>query len=222
MSVFNIFHKIILDLLLLTYRKTSKKQTIISYDVTFCNVIVIKSNGRVTEGIEFSDILNTRKKQRNQRRNKMKKIIISAILSLTMLFGILAPVNTEASTKTISTAESIILEGTKYIGTKYRYGGTTPSGFDCSGFVGYTYKKVTGKTLPRTSKGLYSSGTSIKKNQLQKGDILVFNTSGKGASHVAIYIGDNKFIHSASKGVRIDSLSNSYWGPKYMGAKRYL
>ena len=154
----------------------------------------------------------------------MKKIIISSILSLTMLFGILAPANTEASasTKSISTAENIILEGTKYIGTKYRYGGMSPSGFDCSGFVVYTYKKITGKTLPRSSKGLYGSGTAVQKKNLQKGDIVVFNTSGRGASHVGIYIGDNKFIHSASKGVRIDSLSNSYWGPKYMGAKRYL
>lgn len=153
----------------------------------------------------------------------MKKIIISSILSLTMLFGFLAPTNTEASTKPISTADNIILEGTKYIGTKYRYGGISPSGFDCSGFVVYTYKQITGKTLPRSSAAIYKSGTAVKKNQLQKGDILVFNTSGRGASHVAIYIGNNKFLHaSSSKGVRIDSLSNSYWGPKYLGAKRYL
>lgn len=148
----------------------------------------------------------------------MKKLIISSILSLTMLLGILAPANTEAS----ATAESIILEGTKYIGTKYRSGGMSPSGFDCSGFVVYTYKKITGKTLPRTSKGLFGSGTAVQKSDFQKGDILVFNTSGDGASHVGIYIGENKFIHSASNGVRIDSLSHSYWAPKYMGAKRYL
>ncbi len=154
----------------------------------------------------------------------MKKVIISSILSLTMLLGILSPINTEASTltKSVSTAENIILEGKKYIGTKYKYGGMSPSGFDCSGFVVYTYKKITGKTLPRSSKGLYGSGTAVQKKNLQKGDILIFNTSGRGASHVAIYIGDNQFIHSANKGVRIDSLSSSYWGPKYMGAKRYL
>lgn len=154
----------------------------------------------------------------------MKKIIISSILSMAMLLGILAPANTEASASTSAptTAESIILEGKKYIGTKYRNGGMSPSGFDCSGFVVYTYKKITGKTLPRTSKALFGSGVAVNKSDLQKGDILVFNTSGKGASHVAIYIGDNKFIHSANNGVRIDSLSHSYWGPKYMGAKRYL
>ena len=154
----------------------------------------------------------------------MKKLIVSSFLTLTMLLAFLVPVNVEvsASSNTLSTAEQIISEGKKYIGTAYRSGGMSPKGFDCSGFVVYTYKQITGKTLPRSSSGLFSSGEAVSKTELQKGDILVLNTSGRGASHVGIYIGDNKFIHSSSSGVKIDSLSHSYWSPKYMGAKRYL
>jgi len=107
------------------------------------------------------------------------------------------------------------------IGTPYRAGGTTPAGFDCSGFVYYSYQQVFGKTLPRSSAGMWSGGSSVSSPA--PGDLVFFNTSGRGVSHVGIYIGGGSFIHSATypAGVRIDSLSGSYWGPRYLGAKRY-
>ncbi|GMO00245.1 C40 family peptidase [Parageobacillus thermoglucosidasius] len=115
----------------------------------------------------------------------------------------------------------LIAEAKKLIGTPYRYGGTTPKGFDCSGFVYYTHKKV-GKILPRSSNQMYQKGKAVHKSNLRPGDLVFFNTSKtkKGVSHVAIYIGNNRIIHAVSKGVKIDSLSNSYWKSKYVGAKR--
>lgn len=151
----------------------------------------------------------------------MKKIIVSSILALSMIFTFLLPTNTEAAANQLSIQEKVINEGKKYIGTKYRFGGTTPSGFDCSGFVGYTFNKATGKKLPRVTTQLYKTGIDVDKNQLQIGDLVFFTTYKKGASHTGIYVGNNKFIHSStSKGVTIDSLSNSYWKPRYLGAKR--
>ncbi len=151
----------------------------------------------------------------------MKKIIIALAIFLSSTLVPFGPFESKASAAiSTSKANKVVSTGKKYVGTPYRYGGTTPKGFDCSGFVGYTYKKAAGKKLPRTSTSMYKQGKKIAKSKLKKGDLVFFNTSGKGVSHVAIYIGSNKVIHSVSKGVKIDSLSSSYWKKRYVGAKR--
>ncbi len=127
-----------------------------------------------------------------------------------------------ALTGTSSTADAIIATAKKYIGTPYLWGGTTPSGFDCSGFTQYVFR-AHGITLPRTSKQQYTAGTYVSKSNLKPGDLVFFNTDGSGISHLGIYIGNNQFIHSSSsKGVVITSLSNTYWAPRYYGARRVL
>ncbi|ALC88194.1 hydrolase [Bacillus sp. FJAT-22090] len=127
--------------------------------------------------------------------------------------------NTEAASSVAST--QIVSSAKSLIGIKYRYGGTTKAGFDCSGFIGYVYKQQ-GVKLPRTAAGMYSTGKAVKKANLAVGDLVFFNTTGKGVSHAGIYIGSGKFIHaSSSKGVRIDKINDPYyWGKKYVGAKK--
>ncbi|KQL37558.1 hydrolase [Psychrobacillus sp. FJAT-21963] len=127
--------------------------------------------------------------------------------------------NTEAASSVAST--QIVSSAKSLIGIKYRYGGTTKAGFDCSGFIGFVYKQQ-GVKLPRTAAGMYSTGKAVKKANLAVGDLVFFNTTGKGVSHAGIYIGSGKFIHaSSSKGVRIDKINDPYyWGKKYVGAKK--
>lgn len=147
-----------------------------------------------------------------------KKIITILSLSVVLAAGTFAG-NTEAASSVAST--QIVSSAKSLIGIKYRYGGTTKAGFDCSGFVGYVYKSK-GVSLPRTAAGMYSSGTAVKKANLAVGDLVFFNTTGRGVSHVGMYIGSGQFIHaSTSKGVRIDKLNDPYyWGKKYVGAKK--
>lgn len=115
------------------------------------------------------------------------------------------------------TGSSVVSYAQTLLGCKYVYGGTTTSGFDCSGFTQYVYKHF-GVSLNRTAASQYSNGTSV--TDLQAGDLVMFGKSG--INHVGIYIGGNRFIHAAnpSKGVTTDTLSSGYYKTNYVGARR--
>lgn len=104
------------------------------------------------------------------------------------------------------------------IGVPYRWGGTSPSGFDCSGFVQYVFAHF-GVHLGRTSYAQHDEGSPAPSHYPNIGDLVFFDTDGPGASHVGIYIGNGEFINAEDRGVRIDSLSSSYWSRYYLGAK---
>lgn len=109
------------------------------------------------------------------------------------------------------------------IGKPYRWGAAGPSSFDCSGFTTYIYKNGAGISLPRTSVSQSKTGTKVSRSNLKTGDLVFFNTSGKGVSHVGMYIGDSKFIHSSSsKGIRIDSLNSTYYKSRFISGSRVI
>ena len=130
--------------------------------------------------------------------------------------------------KKSSTIDGILSEANTYIGTPYRFGGMTRSGIDCSAFVLSVYGSVTGINLPRISSAQAQEGERVEREQLEKGDLLFFQTRGSRISHVGIVQeitqeGEIKFIHaSTSKGVTISSLNEKYWGLRFRFAKRIL
>ncbi|MGF7029907.1 peptidoglycan endopeptidase LytE [Paenibacillus mucilaginosus] len=120
--------------------------------------------------------------------------------------------------QTQSLQSSIIQTAYKYLGTPYVWGGSSPGGFDCSGYVSYVFAQF-GTQLPRTSLEMYqSAGTAV--TDLQTGDLVFFAESGR-VSHVGIYVGNGQFISAASSsGVSVASITTGYWGKRYVGAKR--
>lgn len=121
-----------------------------------------------------------------------------------------------------NTGTSVVNYAAKFLGTPYVYGGTSPSGFDCSGFVYYVYNSF-GYKLNRTAAGQNLNGIWVARNNLIPGDLVLFNTSG-GISHVGIYVGNDQFIHAVKPGtpVQYDSLNSSYYSSRYVSARRII
>lgn len=122
-----------------------------------------------------------------------------------------------------SIAQEVLINAMSLEGVKYKYGGSSPeTGFDCSGFVNYVYNKAANIKLPRTSRGISRVGSDVSRNALEAGDLVFFNTAKRAFSHVGIYVGDGKFIHSPRTGsfVRVESMHTSYWKNRFNGAKR--
>ncbi|MCF7708934.1 MAG: C40 family peptidase [Verrucomicrobia bacterium] len=112
-------------------------------------------------------------------------------------------------------------EGYKWLGTPYVWGGEDMNGTDCSGFVQTMYRNVADVKLPRSCSEQFKYGRSVHPADLKPGDLVFFDTSEGGASHVGISLGDNEFIHaSSSRGVIVSSLNDRYYASHFYGAKR--
>ncbi len=108
------------------------------------------------------------------------------------------------------------------VGVRYRYGGSSPSsGFDCSGLIHYSYKRI-GLRSPRTTNGLYQNARPVHRSEIRTGDLLFFQLEGKKVSHAGIYLGNNRFVHAPSSGKRVSyaHLSSPYWRNRLVRAGR--
>jgi len=130
--------------------------------------------------------------------------------------------NTQNPKKKTSVKHQLETHYNKYKAVPYKYGGTSIKGFDCSGFVQYTYKTIFNINLPRTTQLMLKEGTSVKKAKLRIGDLVLFRTS-KHYRHVGIFMGDKLFMHvSTKKGLMKSNLNNPYWLKRYLTSRRIL
>ena len=110
----------------------------------------------------------------------------------------------------------------KYMGVKYRFGGNSFKGIDCSGLVRLVFREL-GVVIPQQSTNQFKEGEEVAREHLLPGDLIFFkNTYRKGISHVAIYVGGSRFIHASRSGVAIASLSNQYYSNRFAGARRVV
>lgn len=121
------------------------------------------------------------------------------------------------------TASDLVVNAMTFLGVPYRRGGTNAStGFDCSGFVRSMFEQTVGKVLPRRASEQAAATEKIDKQDLKPGDLVFFNTMRQTFSHVGIYVGDNKFIHSPRPGkqVKVEDMRDAYWERRFTGARR--
>jgi len=182
----------------------------------------VKVNGK--EGYILSTLLSTRRQetsrssttrtQTNTQTSNTANTEIAQVASKNEETQAVAPAVIGAGATVVTTARG-------YIGSRYVYGGTTPSGFDCSGFTSYVFR-LHGVNLNRTAAGQYSNGVAVSKANLQPGDLVMFGKSG--ISHVGIYIGGGNMVHAANSanGVRIDNINSGYYANQYVGARRVI
>jgi len=120
-------------------------------------------------------------------------------------------------------AGDVVVGALNMIGVRYRWGGESPdSGLDCSGFVRYVFQDTLGMALPRRAEEMSRVGEKVRVSDLKPGDLVFFNTMRRTFSHVGIYIGGNKFVHSPSTGstIRVDDMEDGYWEKRFTGARR--
>lgn len=128
-----------------------------------------------------------------------------------------------AKDKASGQATGLITQAMDLLGVPYRRGGNSEaSGFDCSGFVRYLYENSVGQLLPRRAEEQARSTEVIDRSELKPGDLVFFNTMKRAFSHVGIYVGDGKFIHSprAGKAVKVEDMRDAYWQKRFNGARR--
>lgn len=125
----------------------------------------------------------------------------------------------------VDKTSALVMTAMGFLGVPYRYGGNTAeNGFDCSGLVRAIYGQTIGMVLPRRADQQAAATQTIDKQELQPGDLVFFNTMRRAFSHVGIYVGDGKFIHSPRSGaqVRVEDMRASYWQRRFDGARRVI
>ncbi len=151
----------------------------------------------------------------------MKKLL----LCVSLLLAACASPPSRQYTATDEQMNDLVMYAVSLADTPYHYGGNSAdNGFDCSGFVGHVYRHSLGISLPRTSHEISQIGRPASQSELRPGDLVFYNTQHASFSHVGIYIGDGKFVHSPRSGesVRTEQMQMRYWQARYDGARRIL
>lgn len=134
-------------------------------------------------------------------------------------------VGAQADERAQSARSDIVVQALSLLGTPYRYGGNSPDlGFDCSGLVRHVFASVLNRDLPRRAEEISAVGHPVSRTELQPGDLVFFDTLRRAFSHVAIYIGEGRFVHAPARNgrVRIEGLDDRYWATRFNGARRVL
>ncbi len=129
----------------------------------------------------------------------------------------------DMGTRVETKASELVVNAMAFLGVPYRRGGNTfETGFDCSGFVRAIFEQTAGLVLPRKAEQQAAATQKIDRNDLQPGDLVFFNTMRRTFSHVGIYVGNGKFIHSPKPGaeVRVEDMGVAYWNHRFDGARR--
>ncbi len=150
----------------------------------------------------------------------MKKLLLSSFL---LLLAACSTSPTRENSASEDQMNDLVMYAMSLADTPYRYGGSSADGgFDCSGFVGHVYRHSLGLSLPRTSNEISRVGRAISRAELRPGDLVFYNTRHASFSHVGIFVGDGKFVHSPKSGesVRVEQMDTRYWQTRYDGARR--
>lgn len=218
------------------------QQTPLGYSVQVGSFKNVENAGRLVDGlnakgldaflfkqegmykVRFGNYKNAHTARTQAEKMQKERIINEFFIVSPQKYAINQPKSKGKSTQKSDVREDIVESAHQYLGVPYKWGGTNESGFDCSGLTRAVYR-LNGIELPRASYEQFGEGKSVKKDKLQKGDLVFFITNrGKRINHVGIYIGNGEFIHAPSKGKVVSKarLDNSYWSKAYKGAKSYL
>ncbi|NTU68250.1 MAG: NlpC/P60 family protein [Chlorobiaceae bacterium] len=166
----------------------------------------------------------------------LKPLFVYGVLSASLLFtdnsALASEPSSETGDPTAVTLQSdapanrigtLFSDVRQYFGIRYRFGGTTPAGFDCSGFVQFMFSKVFNMQLPRSSREMSAIGIRVARNELRPGDLVFFQNGKNRINHVGIFVGNNTFIHSSlSRGITRTNLSESYYDKRFATGVRVI
>ncbi len=159
-----------------------------------------------------------------------KTFLLGGFLLLSSMASTADGINAEAPQQTafassIDKVSETLMYALSLLGVNYKYGGKSPeTGLDCSGFVSYVYQQAAGLVLPHNARAISMFGQKITISELQPGDLVFYNTMRHAYSHVGIYLGGNRFIHSArtGSGVEVANMKENYWVKRFNGARRVI
>jgi lipoprotein Spr len=200
----------------LAQKKKQATKTAAKTDVKFLDDITIQASSDQNDALDpkaqFSKTLFT--SERKSVGTSVNESTIENASSLQLKYALLLDVEVEQA---LSLNLFKVLD--EWLGTRYRWGGTTKDGIDCSAFMQVLFTTVYGISLPRTARDQYEFCRKISRTELQEGDLIFFNTIG-GVSHVGMYLQNNKFVHASTSGVTISDLYDEYWMKRFVGVGR--